>query len=141
MGGGANPTFASSIHFNAMMPSQEIFCPSLQCAVYDSLLFGLNQPLIGNMFIPLGLIHRVQKALRRRERDFEDYLWQLLNKPKSEPQALQESADNNAIKIEVIVYSLNIIRMKKKTKKDWKKHMMWKKWQILYSIMNMRLNL
>ena len=97
--------------------------------------------MIGNMFIPLGLIHRVQKALRRREKDFEDWLWQLLDKPQSEPQALQESADTNAIKIEVLVYSLNIIRMKMNSKKDWEKHMTWKRWPTPYSMMNMRLNL
>ena len=74
-GGGANPTFGHMIRFNAMMPSEEIYCPSLQCAVYDNLLFGLSQPLIGNMFIPMGLIYRVQKRLRKNEAAFEDWVW------------------------------------------------------------------
>jgi hypothetical protein len=71
------------IRFTAMMPSDEIFCPSLQCAVYDSILFGLSQPLIGNLFFPIGLVYQVQKALRKNEREFEKWLWSALNSEKS----------------------------------------------------------
>lgn len=81
-GGGSNPTFAQMLRFSAMMPSEEIFCPSLQCAVYDNLLFGLSQPLIGNMFIPLGLIYRVQKKLRKNELAFEEWVWSIMEKSK-----------------------------------------------------------
>lgn len=66
-----------------MMPSDEIFCPSLQCAVYDSILFGLSQPLIGNLFFPLGLVYQVQKALRKNELEFEKWLWSALNNEQS----------------------------------------------------------
>lgn len=83
LGGGANPTFASMIRFNAMIPSDPIFCPSLQCAVYDSLLFGVRQPLIGHMFLPIGLIYHVQKELRKSERNFENWIWGILNSEKS----------------------------------------------------------
>lgn len=83
IGGGSNPTFASMIKFTAMMPSDEIFCPSLQCAVYDSILFGLSQPLIGNLFFPLGLVYQVQKALRKNEQEFEKWFWSALNNEQS----------------------------------------------------------
>ena len=83
IGGGANPTFASMIRFTAMMPSDDIFCPSLQCAVYDSILFGLSQPLIGNLFFPLALVYKVQRAIRKNEQEFEKWLWSVLNNEKS----------------------------------------------------------
>ncbi len=77
--GGANPTFASKIRFRALMPSADVFCPSLQCAVYDYLIFGLSQPLIGNLSIPLGLIYRAHEAIRANERKCEEQLTDLVS--------------------------------------------------------------
>ena len=105
-----------------MMPTDEIFCPSLQCAVYDSILFGLRQPLIGNMFFPLGLIYRIQKVMRKNEKEFEQWLWTLLNTEKSIAQEQpSETSMTNILSAEApaastiaIVPSILKFRMKKR---------------------------
>jgi len=94
--GGANPTFATKIKFSAMMPSHEVFAPSLQCAVYDNLLFGLSQPLIGNMFIPLGLIYKLQNEIRKNELYFEEWVWNQLHPAQAAANSLEPTAEEPA---------------------------------------------
>ncbi len=36
------------------LPSDQLYCPKLQCAVYDNIFKGWNQPLLGTFTIPIG---------------------------------------------------------------------------------------
>ena len=55
---GANPTLNTTMLFNVPLATQILYCPSLACQVYDYILRGFNQPLIGAFTIPIGeLMH------------------------------------------------------------------------------------
>ena len=44
---GANPTINTVIKFDIKLPKEDIFMPELQCEVYDHLLSGIINPLLG----------------------------------------------------------------------------------------------
>ena len=45
--GGANPTINTILKFDAKLPKNYIFMPELQCEVYDHILSGLHNSLLG----------------------------------------------------------------------------------------------
>ena len=51
---GPNPTLNTLLEFNVPLPRDQLFCPRLTCTVYDSIVMGLNQPILGNFVIDLG---------------------------------------------------------------------------------------
>lgn len=51
---GSNPNILTVVNLEIDLPADAEYCPSLNCAVYDYILRGLSQPLIGNFSIPLG---------------------------------------------------------------------------------------
>ena len=55
---GTDPTLNTLIEFNAPLPEDDLFCPKMSCSVFDSVVMGLSQPLIGTFTIPIGrLMH------------------------------------------------------------------------------------
>ena len=53
---GSNPTINSSIKFNLRLPKNDIFMPQLQCIVYDHILSGLLNPILGVFLINIKKI-------------------------------------------------------------------------------------
>lgn len=53
---GQNPNFNTIITFSSQLPIEEIYCPALTCDVYDHILLGLRQPIVGTFTIPIGQI-------------------------------------------------------------------------------------
>jgi hypothetical protein len=51
---GTDPTLNTLIEFNAPLPEDDLFCPKMSCSVFDSVVMGLSQPLIGTFTIPIG---------------------------------------------------------------------------------------
>ena len=51
---GCNPNINTVINFAIDLPVQKLFCPRLQCDVYDFVYKGLVQPLIGTFSINIG---------------------------------------------------------------------------------------
>jgi hypothetical protein len=55
---GTDPTLNTLIEFNAPLPEDDLFCPKMSCSVFDSVVMGFSQPLIGTFTIPIGkLMH------------------------------------------------------------------------------------
>ena len=42
--------------FNVNLPVERLYCPSLECDVYDYVYIGFSQPLVGTFSIPIGEI-------------------------------------------------------------------------------------
>ena len=53
---GANPNINTMISFMMKLPASELFCPVLQCDVYDYIYKGFSQPLLGTFCIPIGQV-------------------------------------------------------------------------------------
>lgn len=51
---GPNPTINTLLEFNIPLPRDLLFCPRMTCTVYDSVVMGLKQPILGNFIVPLG---------------------------------------------------------------------------------------
>ena len=63
--GGANPTINTVIKFDAKLPTKDIFMPELQCEVYDHMLAGLHNSLLGVFSINLKrLINKTRKQIQ-----------------------------------------------------------------------------
>ena len=65
--GGANPTINSVIKFEVKLPNKDIYLPELQCEVYDHMLAGLHNPLLG--VFSLNLKHIIKKTRRQIDED------------------------------------------------------------------------
>ena len=64
---GPNPTISTVIKFNCELPIDDLYTPSMTCSVYDHVLKGLSQPLIGNFHIPIGdLQHGNEERLKSK---------------------------------------------------------------------------
>ena len=50
---GSSPNIGAVISFKCRIPKDPLFCPSLNCKVYDFLLSGMSQPLLGAFTINL----------------------------------------------------------------------------------------
>jgi hypothetical protein len=53
---GNEPNYNTLLEFSAMLPTDELYKPVLPCEVYDYVLYGAIQPLIGTMNIDLSKI-------------------------------------------------------------------------------------
>lgn len=59
---GSDPTLNTLIEFMAPLPVEILFCPRMSCSVFDNIVMGLSQPLIGTFVIPIGdLMHSLIK--------------------------------------------------------------------------------
>ena len=65
---GSNPTINTLIKFNIGLPKDPLFCPRLQCTVYDYIFKGLfSQPMLGPFIIPIGDL--IQDLIQEREEE------------------------------------------------------------------------
>jgi len=64
---GTDPTLNTLIEFNAPLPEDDLFCPKMSCSVFDSVVMGLSQPLIGTFSIPIGQLMHDLAAERSSE--------------------------------------------------------------------------
>ena len=67
--GGANPTINTVIKFDAKLPEKDIFMPELQCEVYDHMLAGLHNSLLGVFSLDLKRI--IKKTRRQIQEDLD----------------------------------------------------------------------
>jgi len=51
---GPNPNINTMISFAIDLPVNPLFCPRLQCDVFDYVYKGLVQPLLGTFTLPIG---------------------------------------------------------------------------------------
>jgi len=51
---GPNPNINTTLTFSVQLPTEDLYCPSLGCDVFDYVYSGLSQPLIGTMNIMIG---------------------------------------------------------------------------------------
>jgi hypothetical protein len=65
--GGANPTINTVIKFDTKLPINPIFMPELQCEVYDHILSGLHNSLLG--VFSLNLKRIIKKTHKQIEED------------------------------------------------------------------------
>ena len=77
------------ISFAIDLPVNPLFCPKLQCDVYDYVYKGLVQPLLGTFTLSIGdIMHSIRKE---REYEIEEsdriikYLKDYLEKIESQP--------------------------------------------------------
>ncbi|KAL4446514.1 hypothetical protein ABPG74_001255 [Tetrahymena malaccensis] len=68
-GFGSNPTISTIIKFDCLLPEDLILMPSLSCTVYDKILFGLIQPIVGQFSI--NLREYVQKTKERQAQKYK----------------------------------------------------------------------
>ena len=64
---GPDPTLNTLIEFDIELPTDELYCPRMACTVYDSVCFGLSQPVIGTFVIPIGAL--IKELADERERE------------------------------------------------------------------------
>jgi len=64
---GPDPTLKTLIDFDIELPTKELYCPRMACTVYDSVCFGLSQPVIGTFIIPIGALIKELAEERKRE--------------------------------------------------------------------------
>jgi len=53
---GPNPNINTMLNFLVNLPREELYCPSLECDVFDFVYRGFSQPLIGTFTIKVGEI-------------------------------------------------------------------------------------
>jgi hypothetical protein len=85
---GPNPTINTCIRFTIPLPGDPLYCPKLQCSVYDNIFKSFLQPLLGVFTIPIGeILHQNQ---RQRQHDIEtlDYIVKELTKVMEEMGAI-----------------------------------------------------
>lgn len=51
---GPNPTMNTTLEFQLPLPTDSLFCPKMQCMVYDNIFSGWSQPIIGVFTLPIG---------------------------------------------------------------------------------------
>lgn len=67
---GNNPNINTMISFAIDLPVNPLFCPKLQCDVYDYVYKGLVQPLLGTFTLSIGdIMHSIRSE---REKEIEE---------------------------------------------------------------------
>ena len=75
---GANPNINTVISFLMKLPADEIYCPVLQCDVYDYIYKGVGQPLLGSFSIPIGEVQdRIVLNQKKEIEESEFYIREL----------------------------------------------------------------
>lgn len=53
---GPNPNINTMLNFFVNLPIEKLYCPALECDVFDFVYRGFSQPLVGTFSIPIGVI-------------------------------------------------------------------------------------
>lgn len=77
---GPNPTINTCIKFSLPLPGDALYCPKLQCSVYDNIFKSYMQPLLGVFTIPIGDILHANQSRRQEDMKNLDYILTELDK-------------------------------------------------------------
>lgn len=77
---GSDPTLSTLIEFNAPLPVDVLFTPRMACSVFDSIVMGFSQPLIGTFTIPVGELMHELIAERKQESEALAYVVEQIKK-------------------------------------------------------------
>ena len=69
---GCNPNLGDVITFRCRIPKDPLFCPTLSCNVYDYLMSGVCQPLIGSFSINFNKLMAIRQGYRRVSSEISD---------------------------------------------------------------------
>lgn len=62
---GCNPNLGDVLTFRCKIPKDPLYCPTLSCNVYDYLMSGICQPLIGSFGINFNKLMSIRQGYRR----------------------------------------------------------------------------
>lgn len=71
---GPNPTINTIIKFTLPLPGDALYCPKLQCSVFDNIFKSFMQPLLGVFTIPIGEILHQKQSKRQEEMENLDHI-------------------------------------------------------------------
>ena len=77
---GPDPTINTMIKFTIPLPGDPLYCPRLQCSVFDNIFKGFMQPLLGVFTIPIGDILLKKTEERKKEAEGLDHILDELSK-------------------------------------------------------------
>jgi hypothetical protein len=77
---GPNPTINTLIDFKMPLPTDPLYCPKLQCSVFDNIFKAFFQPLLGVFTIPVGEILFEQQDQRIKDLESLDSIISELDK-------------------------------------------------------------
>ena len=66
---GPNPNLGAVLTFKCKIPKDPLYCPSLSCNVYDYLMSGVSQPMLGTFSIELNKEFRRKMNSRQLENE------------------------------------------------------------------------
>ena len=96
---GANPNINTMLTFNVQLPTEELYCPSLACDVYDYVFMGMSQPLIGTFSIPVGALKTKTENKRIESREIVDSIIAFLEgQIAKDEQTLQRESSESSFK-------------------------------------------
>jgi len=75
---GPNPNINTTLTFNVNLPVEELYCPALECDVFDFVYRGFSQPLIGTFSIPIGQIKNNTERKCKEDLEIQDGIIELL---------------------------------------------------------------
>lgn len=56
--------------FNILLPADPLYCPKMNCTVFDNIFKGLMQPVIGVFTLPIGDI--MNEYVNEKEREISE---------------------------------------------------------------------
>lgn len=63
-----------------MLPDDNLFCPNLSCQVFDQILKGLHQPLLGTFSIGIGdLIKKEEERRVKKIKEIDNICFEITN--------------------------------------------------------------
>lgn len=75
---GSSPNINTMISFSIDLPVNPLFCPKLQCDVFDYVYKGLVQPLLGTFTLPIGdIMHQIRQDREAELEESEQVLFEL----------------------------------------------------------------
>ena len=109
---GANPNILTMISFEAKLPKEAMYCPSLACTVYDNIARGRIQPRIGTFVINIGEAIAAQKderdeMLEKGKMLIQDIKQIESNTPDFDPKNCISEYDSKKMYIESIGFEFN----------------------------------
>ena len=71
---GPNPNINTTLTFNVNLPMEKLYCPSLECDVFDFVYRGFQQPLVGTFSIPIGEIKNSTEEKWKKNLEIQDMI-------------------------------------------------------------------
>ena len=93
---GPNPNIGAVLTFKTKIPIDPLYCPNLTCTVYDYLMSGKSQPILGNFTLDL---HKVYSLRQKAQKILEHGLPKFIKKLQEEEAKVVEAVEE-VLKIE-----------------------------------------